>query len=430
MREFSVNSGARGAKGKTEGPAQAGLPVLSAFSSGQQQAGHFAQAVCHRAAGSLQLRAGVVAACHQDAPHAHGAGHGGVVVGVAHHHTAGRVQPGGAQPVQPQLHLAHAVNIRKAEQLIKIAFQAALRHLLDQVITAAGGEDHLPFAGIAQRAERLLRLRGGPTGRDPRVVVIHELLRQQRVGVPRKVEARAAVVVLDGETEDLPVGIQIVPLRIAAMLQQPVQAAEGIGGVVQQGTVPVPEDQVYRCFHSGVFKERVQAGVRFDQPHQGHAQDAAADDFADAHGQRIKEDEPRCGGHIREKDGDLRADDGGVPEDGRQGRRNGQPLDAQVAQLVSTQAGQEGGQRAEHHVDDGGTDQVRQQAAQRHGHDVLRAEHGQQAQRLRDADLHRAVGEGRQRQAQRHIQRRDGCAAHDLAGGKIHVHTNTPADRF
>ena len=72
-----------------------------------------------------------------------------------------------------------------------------------------------------------------------------------------KVEAGADVVFLNGKTENFPVGVQIVPLRIAVSLQHPVETAVGEVQIIHQGAVPVPEDHTV-CLHGNLrFLEAV-----------------------------------------------------------------------------------------------------------------------------------------------------------------------------
>ena len=70
-------------------------------------------------AGSFQQRAGLVPAGVQHTLGANGGGHFGIMLGVADHHSVGRVDAGAAQIVGAKLYLAYAVNVRKAEQLGK-----------------------------------------------------------------------------------------------------------------------------------------------------------------------------------------------------------------------------------------------------------------------------------------------------------------------
>ena len=73
----------------------------------------------------------------------------------------------------------------------------------------------------------------------------------------------------------------------------------------------------------------------------------------------------RSGGRrIGEHDGDLNADDDRIEEHGRQGRHDGQTLEADVPQFVSHNTGQQGGQGAKDNIYDGGAQQVCQETAQ------------------------------------------------------------------
>ena len=168
-----------------------------------------------------------------------GRSHCGIVVGVADHHTGRRVDAGAAQIVGAKLYLAYAVNVRKAEQLGKKALQTPGGYLLDQVITAGDGKHSLLPAHAGQRLQGVNGVcrysAAGHTG----VVVLHKAGGKLRVGVPRKVEPGAAVVVLDGKAEQLPVGSQIVPLGVAVGLQHPVQAAVGKIHIVHADLSPV-----------------------------------------------------------------------------------------------------------------------------------------------------------------------------------------------
>ena len=159
----------------------------------------------------------------EDALDAHGGGDLGVVVGVAHHHAVCGVQPAGVEIVQPGLHLAHAVNVRKAEQLGKVAFQTALGDLLDQVVPAACGEDDLLVSALLKLCQRLSGVVHGGIVRDGLVVPLDVALREERIGIAREVEAHAAVIILDGKSEDVPVAFGGEALGIIKLFQQRVQ---------------------------------------------------------------------------------------------------------------------------------------------------------------------------------------------------------------
>ena len=104
-------------------------------------------------AGSFQQRAGLVPAGVQHTLGANGGGHFGIMLGVADHHAVGRVDAGAAQIVGAKLHLAHAVDVCKAEQLGKKALQTPRGHLLDQVVPAGGGKYSLFPAAAGQLGE-------------------------------------------------------------------------------------------------------------------------------------------------------------------------------------------------------------------------------------------------------------------------------------
>ena len=356
------------------------------------------------------------------------------MVGVADHHAGRRINAGAAQIVGAKLYLAYAVNVRKAEQLGKKALQTPGGYLLDQVITAGGRKHSLLPAHAGQRLQGVNGVcrysAAGHTG----VVVLHKAGGKLRVGMPRKVEPGAAVVVLDGKAEQLPVGSQIVPLGVAVGLQHPVQAVVGKIHIVHQGTVPVPEDHTVRLHENLLVlfrrKHLAQCGVALDQLYQHDAQHGTADQLTNAHRDAVGDAGQPDGGAgrgVREHHGDLDADDHRVEQHRGQAGGNGQTLEAHIAQLVGDQTGQQGGQRAKDHIHDGGAQQVCKEAAQHNTYDVLGTEHGQQAQSLGHAHLHSTIGKGLQCQTQHHI---DGChytAVHQLTDGRILIHDNTPA---
>ena len=193
-----------------------------------------------------------MAAGVEDAAHPHGAGGLGVVVGVAHHQAAGRVGPAGGDVVPPQLHLAGAVDVRQAQHGLEGVPQPPAGGLLGQIVPAGDGQQGLPDAPACQRPDDAGGALGQGTGVHPGVVALHIALGQKGEGVAPKVEPHPAVIVLDGEAEHRPVGVQVIPLGIAVFVQQPVQAAAGIGGVVHQGAVPVPENK-RRCSHDSLL---------------------------------------------------------------------------------------------------------------------------------------------------------------------------------
>ena len=89
---------------------------------------------------------------------------------------------------------------------------------------------------------------------------------------------------------------------------------------------------------------------------------------------------------------------------------------------------EQGGQGAKDNIHDGGAQQVCQEAAQHHAHDVLGTEHGQQAERLGHTHLHRAVRERLQCHAEHDVKGCDHAAAGQFTDGKILIfHSITPA---
>ena len=172
-------------------------------------------------------------------------------------------------------------------------------------------------------------------------------------------------------------------------------------------------------------EDLAQGGVGLDDLDQQDAQHGAADELADADGDAVGDaGQPQRGRRRRvgEEDGDLNADDDGVEEHRRQRSCQSQTLEAEIPQLVGHKAGQQGGQCAEDDVHDGGTQQVGQEAAQHDAGDVLRAEHGQQAERLGHTHLHCAVGERLQCHAEHHVNGCDHSAAGQLADRRILIH--------
>ena len=163
--------------------------------------------------------------------------------GIPHHHAGGRVHPAVPEPVFAHLHLAHAVNVLKTEQLGKIVLKTPRAYLLDQVIAAGGGKHSLlpaPALELCQRGGGVCHGRAMPL--DSGVIVLHKPGSQLRVGVSGKIKPGAEVIFLNGETKDLPVFGKVIPLGVAMRFQHPVQAPVGEIHIVQQGPVPVPED--------------------------------------------------------------------------------------------------------------------------------------------------------------------------------------------
>ena len=77
---------------------------------------------------------------------------------------------------------------------------------------------------------------------DSGVIVLHKPGSQLRVGVSGKIKPGAEVIFLNGEAKDLPVFGKVIPRGVAVRFQHPVQAPVGEIHIVQQGPVPVPED--------------------------------------------------------------------------------------------------------------------------------------------------------------------------------------------
>ena len=125
------------------------------------------------------------------------------------------------------MHLAYAVDVCKAEQLGKKALQTPRGYLLDQVVPAGGGKYSLFPAAAGQLGEGVHGVGHHRAGVHPGIVVRHKVLCQHGVGMPGKVKPGKAVVVLNGEAEQLPVLGQIIPLRVAVAFQHPVQAPVG-----------------------------------------------------------------------------------------------------------------------------------------------------------------------------------------------------------
>ena len=181
-------------------------------------------------------------------------------------------------------------------------------------------------------------------------------------------------------------------------------------------------DAYFRLFGD---EDLAQGGVGLDDLDQQDAQHGAADELADADGDAVGDagQPQRSGGRrIGEHDGDLNADDDRIEEHGRQGRHDGQTLEADVPQFVSHNTGQQGGQGAKDNIHDGGAQQVCQEAAQHHAENVLGTKHGQQAERLGHTHLHCAVGERLQCHAEHHVNGCDHSAAGQLADRRILIH--------
>ena len=183
---------------------------------------------------------------------ANGGGHFGIMLGVADHHAVGRVDAGAAQIVGAKLHLAHAVDVCKAEQLGKKALQTPRGYLLDQVVPAGGGKHALPPAPARKLGQRLGSVCRGGTGIHTCVIMFHKALGQLCIRVLCKVETGADVVFLNGKTENFPVSGKIVPLRITVGLQHPVETAVGEINIIHQSAVPVPEDHSV-CLHGNLL---------------------------------------------------------------------------------------------------------------------------------------------------------------------------------
>ena len=108
--------------------------------------------------------------------------------------------------------------------------------------------------------------------------------------------------------------LQIVPLRVAVAFQHPVQAPVGKIHIVHQGAVPVPENHTI-WLHGALLRQSrlfrpknlAQSGVAFNDLHQQHAQNGAADQLADANGDAVGDAGQPDGGTgrgVREHDGD------------------------------------------------------------------------------------------------------------------------------
>ena len=139
--------------------------------------------------------------------------------------------------------------------------------------------------------------------------------------------------------------------------------------------------------------------------------------FAQAHGQRGGP-EGQAGGQVERK----------VAHDQRVDHHHGQHGDpgGQLAHEIGGQGGEQRGQRAEHDVHHAiAAQHVAQQAAHEQAGDGLGHEDGQHGERLADAELHVAIGDGEEGHAQHGVQRGDERAANESAGGEFHL-DNTP----
>ena len=199
------------------------------------------------------------------------------------------------------------------------------------------------------------------------------------------------------------------------------------GGLLDQARPPGRRGSV---LYSG-FEDLPDRRAGLDDADQQDAQHGAADQLADAHGDAVGDagqPEGCAGSGVREHHRDLDADDDGIEDHRGQRGCDGQTLEADVPQLVGHEAGQQGGQRAEDDVHDGGTEQVCEEAAQHHAEDVLCAEHRQQAEGLGHTHLHRAVRERLQRHAEHDVEGCDHAAAGQFTDRKVLIlHTITPA---
>ena len=162
---------------------------------------------------------------------------------IAEHHGAAGVEPGPPQVLQAQVHFAFGVNIAQAQQFVKIAVHAPRFRLAAQRAEGAGRKDDLPQPGGPERFQRFARAVQQGAGGAGGDVILHKAAGQFVKAVAGKIKPGAGVIVLHREAEDRPVLFAVVPLRIAEPRQQTVERVFAQLDIIQQGTVPVPQDQ-------------------------------------------------------------------------------------------------------------------------------------------------------------------------------------------
>lgn len=122
-------------------------------------------------------------AFQQHAPHAQRRRNLPIVHRIPNYYGAAGGKAGFVQKAQPQLDLALGVNIRQAEQRIKVWADAARIDLLFQGCELRGRQNYLTQPGVAESAERFTRAGRQRTGGRAGVVILHIPLGQIGEGI-------------------------------------------------------------------------------------------------------------------------------------------------------------------------------------------------------------------------------------------------------
>ena len=175
-----------------------------------------------------------------------------VVYRIPDHHGPGGIRTACAHKRKPDLDLAFGVNIAQPQQAVKIGQNVSLAHLPFQRGHRAGGQDHLPHPRGAKRFQRIqgaVRQGAAFAGRD---IILHIAFCQLGKAVAGKIKPGTAVIVLDRKTKNRPVLLAGVLLRIAEPCQKTVERVLAQVHIIQQSTVPIPQNQ-FRAHRSNLL---------------------------------------------------------------------------------------------------------------------------------------------------------------------------------
>lgn len=152
-----------------------------------------------------------------------------------------------------------------------------------------------------------------------------------------------------------------------------------------------------------------------DHPQEGDADGEADDEFAEGHlahhgqpGEPFKAADDDKGQH--------RADDQAIEKDRPDGSHQ------KVLTAVGAVGCQEGGQRSEEGIPQGGKEQIGQQASNGNTGDRPRGTKGEEGQDLGDAELNGAESDLPEGQGQHHVKRRDQTGQDQPLNGELFFH--------
>lgn len=193
------------------------------------------------AAGGFEAGEGLVAAGDEPAVHAEFGGDVGIVNGVADEEGLGGVEAEGVEGAFALGDFAGGVVIGVSVEVVEEVAEAVFGDESDEGVVLVGGEDALVESGVGDLLEAGVSVGIEVGFAAAGFVAADEFHAEDFEGFAGEVEADAFVVAIDGEVEDVLV-VGFGHFRHRSGAEHGVHDIAAEPGVVEEGSVPVPED--------------------------------------------------------------------------------------------------------------------------------------------------------------------------------------------